>query len=637
MFTLANVFRLFLTLVVVAFVFAVYLGWPGAVGEPRLQVSAASGGPVDVLLDDGSGRFVFSPQECQGLIGALSRCSSTIEISNVGVVGEAVEFEYSIEAWADTNGVDSGDLGSRGDQLSDCFLVSLAYGRSPGGMGGGPVAGPWVGTLLEVGQSEPWTVAVRVRNDDACQGARTNVIIAVFASNDSAAFDDFRTPTATPTPEPTPTETPEPVDTPEPPEATEEPGEPAEPSEPTSPLPVPPIIDVTSTPTPARTPTPVRPTPAAPTAATPPAALEPPPPSEEGPPTIGAGGIPRIGATNFLTERMPGGFSQLSRDPRVLATNLTLSVAAVLVILAATTIFNATLKENADAIHRMTSRLSGPTRGVGRALGLVAAQPTTQLGKVFSVVKPLVVVLGTGIIYAMMEPSFGFNDTTGVLLVALLAGIAMTTFLYEGGQVLWSSKRYRTPASMRIYPIAIVIAVGSVLLTRVADLHPGIIFGFVAAAAVAPHGGVGTRERGMIVLVPVIGLLTTAIVAFMLIEPMRAYAESHPSVWGSLPETVAVALFVCGAQGTLMVLVPITFSDGEKIWQWNKLAWLLVAIPSAFLFFHVMVNTQGSFGDMTTGSRAMTALLISVGILAVAVAVWLYFRLVNSLSSAVRR
>jgi hypothetical protein len=472
-FTLANAFRFLLTLVVLAFVVTVYLSWPSAVGQPRLHVSAANGGPVDVLLDDGSGTFLFSPQECRGLIGSLSRCTSTIEVSNVGG-DDAVEFEYWIEAWADADGTDAGDLGSRGDQLSDCFTVSLVPGATAGGAGSGPAAGPWVGTVLEVGEAESWTVSVRVRGEQRCQGARTRVILAVFASNDSAVFDDFRTPTPTATPEETLTETPEPVETEEPvdPPEVPDPSEP-EPSPPIAP-PVQPPFEVTPFPTPTVTPTVPAPTPTP----VPPATLDPPPPppseGEEELPATGAGGIPRVGQTNFLTERMPGGFSQLSRDPRVIATNLGLSLAAVFVVLAATTIFNATLKDNADAIHRMTSRFAKPVNRVGRALGMVATQaPAGRAGGLIASIKPIAVVLGTGVIYAAMEPRFGLNQTTMVLLVAMVAGIAMTTFLYEGGQVLWSAKRYRTPAAMRIYPIAIVVAVGSVLLTRVADLHPG--------------------------------------------------------------------------------------------------------------------------------------------------------------------
>jgi predicted permease len=57
---------------------------------------------------------------------------------------------------------------------------------------------------------------------------------------------------------------------------------------------------------------------------------------------------------------------------------------------------------------------------------------------------------------------------------------------------------------------------------------------------------------------------------------------------------------------------------------------LLWRIPAAFMFFHVMVNTQGSFSDYSTGSRAMTALIVSAGILAFAVIVWLYFRLIGN-------
>src|SRR5690606_29838848 len=181
---------------------------------------------------------------------------------------------------------------------------------------------------------------------------------------------------------------------------------------------------------------------------------------------------------------IPGGITALSRDPRVIATNLSFSIASVLLILAATTIFNGTLKENGERIDAMTKRFAAPVLGVGRSIGLAQPAVPKPGDGLIRAIKHIAIVLATGAIYAMMEPSFGWNETTLVLAVAMIAGIAMTTFLFEGGQVLWTRRRYRADAAMRIYPIAMPVAVVSVLLTRVADLHPGIIFGFVAAAAV---------------------------------------------------------------------------------------------------------------------------------------------------------
>jgi hypothetical protein len=182
---------------------------------------------------------------------------------------------------------------------------------------------------------------------------------------------------------------------------------------------------------------------------------------------------------------------------------------------------------------------------------------------------------------------------------------------------------------MRVFPLAIVIALGCVALTRVTNLHPGIIFGFVTAAAIFPAAGEPSRrQRGLTVAAPLVAVMVLSGIAFLLIDPMHDFSDAHPGVWGTLPETVAVALFVAGAESALLILIPITFNDGEKVWHWNRLVWFALAVPAAFAFIHVIVN-EDNFGELRDDTDAMTVIAICVVVLVVSIATWLYFRLRN--------
>jgi hypothetical protein len=260
------------------------------------------------------------------------------------------------------------------------------------------------------------------------------------------------------------------------------------------------------------------------------------------------------------------------------------------------------------------------------AMGWLSAEEAGGTNFLLTLVKPAIIVLITAAIYALLEPDFGWNNETLVLMVALIAGISMATFLYEGGQVLWSSRHYATPAAMRLYPLAILIAIGSVALTRVTDLHPGIIFGFVTAAAIFPRGEMTRRQHGMIVLVPLVGLMIVSAVAFLLIDPLREFSRSNPGVWAQLPETVAVSIFVGGAGSALLILLPVTFNDGEKIWRWNRLIWFVLALPAAFAFFHILVNDE-EFGELMGQTGTITLIAICIGVLVVSMATWTFFKL----------
>ena len=134
------------------------------------------------------------------------------------------------------------------------------------------------------------------------------------------------------------------------------------------------------------------------------------------------------------------------------------------------------------------------------------------------------------------------------------------------------------------------------------------------------------REKGMIIVVPLAGLLTVSAVAFFLIDPLRQFSQDNPGVWATLPETIAVALFVGGAESALLILLPIKYNDGENVWGWNKMVWLLLAVPAMFMFFHAIVNDE-EIGALVGDEGTLTLMIIALLVLAIALATWLYFRL----------
>ncbi len=261
------------------------------------------------------------------------------------------------------------------------------------------------------------------------------------------------------------------------------------------------------------------------------------------------------------------------------------------------------------------------------ALGWLSEEEAGGTHALLNWVKPILIVLITAAIYAVIDPNFGFNNDTLVLITALVAGLAMATFLYEGGQVFWSTRRYNTPAAMRVYPVAILIALGSVVLTRITNLHPGIIFGFVTAAAIFPRGAMSKREKGMLIFVPLVGLMLVSTVAFLLIDPLRHFSQDNSGVLYALPETTAVALFVGGAESAILILLPIRFNDGERIWQWNKLLWFALAVPATFAFFHIIIANDDGVRSITNNTNAMTLIVVCVIVLAISLATWLFFKL----------
>jgi len=329
---------------------------------------------------------------------------------------------------------------------------------------------------------------------------------------------------------------------------------------------------------------------------------------------------------NFLADFT--GLGDVSTSLGVIGTNLSLALVTLLLALIATTIFNATLKENAEVIGLGLSRFSMPAMALAGAVGGRLAPFQQRHTRSYAFAKLMGLLALTALIYATLDPHFGFNDVSLVLIIGLMVGLTFTTFLYEGGQVLFSSRALGLPAAIRAYPLALGIAAVCVLLSKVVELNPGVIFGFVAGAALASSGGLGRKEQGLMVLLPMVCVLGVSLIALALIDPLRSLAERHESIWYSLPETAAVAIFVGGAESVLLSLLPLTFNDGQKVWAWNRLAWLAIALPASFLFFHVIVNRHETYGSLL-GASSLGPLVAAIIFLTLALATWLYFRLRN--------
>ncbi len=318
------------------------------------------------------------------------------------------------------------------------------------------------------------------------------------------------------------------------------------------------------------------------------------------------------------------GLLDLSTSIAVIGTNLFLSLLVIACLLLATTIFNATLKENEFVLTAAPMALVAPVLQVPGSI----ASSVPPLARVLAGLKPLrllLLLVATAAIYGALDPSFGWNTTSAVLFISLAVGLAATTFLYEGAAVLLSSKRFGVPAEMKVFPLALLIAAVSVILSRVTGFHPGVIFGFVSAAAISGHGD--RRHQGLIVWLPLCGLLAVSLLALVLISPLRDWGNGSTSVWATLPETIAIAIFVGGAQSVLLTLVPLTFNDGRRVWEWSKIAWLALSLPACFVFFHSLVNSDSDMADLSGGAHFGKVLVAAFAILVAAIAVWLFFKI----------
>jgi hypothetical protein len=327
--------------------------------------------------------------------------------------------------------------------------------------------------------------------------------------------------------------------------------------------------------------------------------------------------------TEFVAS-VPGP-DEISTDPEVIGSNLFLTLFVVFAFAFTSTLFNQTLDENRREIEGWVGRLFTPFRRLTSLVERQYAVVTERRPWVQRMAGPALILVLTGLIYGFLSPDFGFNAKSVVLFASLVVGMGAITYVYEGGQALFTTRRFRLAAGVKLYAVALAIAAGCVLLSRLVDFQPGFLFGFVASYTLLAPAALDRRQSGQLVLFPAIALLALSVIAWLLVIPLREVTQGGDAWWVALPEGAVVAVFVVGLEGLFFNMIPLSFMDGAKIAEWNRLLWFLMFGAAGFLFWHVLLNQEGAYLDALPEKRVIAALSLLAFYSIITLVTWAYF------------
>ncbi|MEA2535796.1 MAG: hypothetical protein QOF11_30 [Chloroflexota bacterium] len=478
--------------------------------------------------------------------------------------------------------------------------------------------------IMVVGANPPGgSGAVPAFPGDHQVSAQSCTAFACYFDSQTYTIDPPPPPTPRPTPKPAPRPTPRPTARP-----TLQPG----PTPTASPAATPAPMAVSPTPVPAApSPSPSgavlgavgSPKPTATAAAAP---L--PPPS--GAPGGGGAGLGGDGSLPALAAAVPGP-QAMSTDLDVLGTNLLLTVAVLLTFGLTSSLFNSTIKSNRDQIDLWTAAGARRLRPLFRAAGALS-RGASRLSASRLIGGPLrvAIVLGlTGVVYGFLSPDFALDLRSAVLFAAIVLGVGFVTYLSEGGGAFVANRRLKAPASVRLYVAAVAIAIVCVVVSRLMDFRPGILYGFVASNLILSSVVLSRRQSAQVVLVPTLALLAASLLAWLALLVLRPAAETGGAWWLSLIEVVVVTIFVAGLEGVFYAMIPITFMDGATVFEWSKIGWALMFGTATFLFWHLLLNQNDAYLDALRQTRVVMALGLVLLYGLVTLGTWLFFKAWN--------
>ncbi|MEP6871593.1 MAG: FGLLP motif-containing membrane protein [Anaerolineaceae bacterium] len=422
------------------------------------------------------------------------------------------------------------------------------------------------------------------------------------------------TPTATAAPAPTSTPVlatataPVPTATPQPPAATPLAVATLAPTNSTpGPTPSPSATPSTSTPTPTLTPSPTAP------AAASQASEQTPPPADSSEPERD---LPEV------LRAMPR-LEEISVDSGTVATNLVLA-GITLWVLFSSVLLNQVLQENRAEIDERTSRLTRPIRGFARS----ARRGGTGAGiraPVLALMAPVFVLLLTGLIYGFLDPAFGFDRSSAVLFLSVVLGVGAVTYVCSGIEALMTRRTFEIAAAVRPYPASLVVAAVSVAITRIIGLQPGAIYGFVASCAIIGTGQIDEHRHGKVTIFPVVTAILFSIAALILIEPLRANDTAASSFLGQVIIGAGIIVFVGGIEGVAFNMIPLSVTDGGKLFRWHRSIWAAVSLVAVFLFWHVLLNRDRQYFDALRQAKSLSVLALFLAYTGLSFGLWAYF------------
>ncbi len=353
------------------------------------------------------------------------------------------------------------------------------------------------------------------------------------------------------------------------------------------------------------------------------------------------------GAQVPLRASVPGP-PEVSLDPVVLATSAAIAAGVVLVVPFPAALFNSTLEEHyaevmafvrrlRDLAVRALRRLAGMLRSAlagarSQRPGTTAPSDAAPAGMARAGITVddafwrsprgiLAFVLLSALLYSLLDPTFGLSMDSVATFVGLALGMA-GVLLGFAIPLLIAARREGLRVGARALPGTLLIAVGCVLISRLADFQPGYLYGLIVGFTFSRT--LAKAESGRLDAVAAGSTLGLAIVAWLLLPQVRA--GSGAGFTGAVLETALATLVVAGLEAASIAMLPLRFLPGERVRAWNLRAWAALLGVSTFGFCHILLNPSSGYLADTTRTSLFTVVALLAAFGGGSVLFWAYFR-----------
>jgi hypothetical protein len=332
---------------------------------------------------------------------------------------------------------------------------------------------------------------------------------------------------------------------------------------------------------------------------------------------------------------------QISTDPVVVGANFSLAVIMMLVFGITSSVLSNMLRDEEPRIQHWlrAAGITGLVKGLTNTFSWTLSRGVRR----GCLTLPLVLIIFAtyGIIFAFLDEGMSIFSRQGILLAVTLAfSVGLVSFAGDIARRM-AARIWRERSTFNIYPVNLMLAIGTVFVSRVVNLSPGIVFGTPGGANIqdAPTPEQQARRDValslltilILVILGAVGWTATGLVVMALgITLEWRFAEIAATIFGGITN-FGLSIFLIALQTCFFEMLPFAYSSGRPVFKWNKIVWALIFLPIGFLFAHALLNPQYGFLESFAESDVRFLWFIMVLLVGLTVMLWFYFNVVDDI------
>jgi hypothetical protein len=239
-------------------------------------------------------------------------------------------------------------------------------------------------------------------------------------------------------------------------------------------------------------------------------------------------------------------------------------------------------------------------------------------------VRLVIAIVAAALISSFLSPDLGFDATSLATFVGFAAALAVVLISFEVPALLEHRRVTGEVGRLRPLPWALVIAVVFVLMSRLAELQPGYLWGVVLGVVFLRTDT--SADEGREQAAGAVWTLLVAVVAWLALGAIRGPDGTDGTFLATAAETALAAIVVAGLEAVAFGMMPFRFMPGAAIYRWNRLIWAALFFASLYGFLHILVGpTSGYLSDLTAPAW-LAALGVFAAYGAFTIAFWAWFR-----------